>query len=110
MEDSTLSTESHPTSHFEDKIPQQQPASKRPREDPADTSKPMDDSAPQGKTSSSANPSAKMRQTLSNREHARASYLRKKKLIEDLKKSVTTLEDENKRLKEGNIDLRCVCV
>ena len=51
-----------------------------------------------------------MRRTLSNREHARASYLRKKKLIEDLKKSVTTLEDENKRLKEGNIDLRCVCV
>eukprot|EP00588_Corethron_pennatum_P024678 CAMPEP_0194324334 /NCGR_PEP_ID=MMETSP0171-20130528/27445_1 /TAXON_ID=218684 /ORGANISM="Corethron pennatum, Strain L29A3" /LENGTH=288 /DNA_ID=CAMNT_0039083205 /DNA_START=181 /DNA_END=1047 /DNA_ORIENTATION=+ len=107
MEDSTLSTESHPiVSHSEDKTPQQQPASKRPREDPEDVSEPADDSAPQGKTASAANPSAKMRRILSNREHARASYLRKKKLIEDLKKSVTTLEDENKRLREENIALK----
>jgi len=107
MEDSTLPTESHPTSHSEeDKTPQQQPASKRPREDPEDASEPVDDSSPQGKTSNSANPSAKMRRILSNREHARASYLRKKKLIEDLKKSVTTLEDENKRLREENIALK----
>jgi len=106
MEDSTLSAESHPTSHSEDKTPQQQPASKRPREDPEDASEPADDAASQGKTSSPTNPSAKMRRILSNREHARASYLRKKKLIEDLKKSVTTLEDENKRLREENIALK----
>mmetsp|Transcript_30181 Transcript_30181/g.69187 ORF Transcript_30181/g.69187 Transcript_30181/m.69187 type:complete len:199 (-) Transcript_30181:1072-1668(-) len=50
--------------------------------------------------------SAKMRRILSNREHARASYLRKKKLIEDLKTNVTKLEDENKRLREENIALK----
>jgi len=49
---------------------------------------------------------AKMRRILSNREHARASYLRKKKLIEDLKKSVSALEEENKRLREENISLK----
>jgi len=75
--------------------------SKRPREDEQDVTDdtPECSSEPE-KTTSVANPSAKMRRILSNREHARASYLRKKKLIEDLKNSVTTLEEENKRLRE----------
>jgi len=75
--------------------------SKRPREDEQDVTDDIpEDPSEAEKTTSAANPSAKMRRILSNREHARASYLRKKKLIEDLKNSVTTLEEENKRLRE----------
>jgi len=76
-------------------------ASKRPREDEQDVTDDIpEDPSEAEKTTDVANPSAKMRRILSNREHARASYLRKKKLIEDLKNSVTTLEEENKRLRE----------
>jgi len=52
--------------------------------------------------SATASQSKKMKRILSNREHARASYLRKKKMIEDLKASVSKYEEENKRLREEN--------
>uniref|UniRef100_A0A7S1FZ26 BZIP domain-containing protein n=1 Tax=Corethron hystrix TaxID=216773 RepID=A0A7S1FZ26_9STRA len=48
------------------------------------------------------NQSKRMKRILSNREHARASYLRKKKMIEDLKGTLSKLEEENKRLREEN--------
>jgi len=104
MEDSKQAPEPKEiVSECDAKTPEQQ-VTKRLREDP-ENAESTEESASKNATSG-ANPSAKMRRILSNREHARASYLRKKKLIEDLKKSVTTLEDENKRLREENIALK----
>mmetsp|Transcript_42428 Transcript_42428/g.99623 ORF Transcript_42428/g.99623 Transcript_42428/m.99623 type:complete len:404 (-) Transcript_42428:270-1481(-) len=52
--------------------------------------------------SATTSQSKRMKRILSNREHARASYLRKKKMIEDLKSNVSKYEEENKRLREEN--------
>mmetsp|Transcript_35563 Transcript_35563/g.70018 ORF Transcript_35563/g.70018 Transcript_35563/m.70018 type:complete len:153 (-) Transcript_35563:189-647(-) len=44
--------------------------------------------------------SQETKRKLANRKYAKASYLRKKKLIEDLKRNVASLKGENRNLKE----------
>jgi len=50
--------------------------------------------------------SQETKRKIANRKYAKASYLRKKKLIEDLKRSVANLKGENRSLKEEQVKIK----